>query len=81
VVRGALEIAAAVYFRRILDREWALITTGSLSILLGLLLAVFPWAGALAMVLLIAAFGLVMGVRWIILAFRIHGLRNQFEEL
>jgi uncharacterized membrane protein HdeD (DUF308 family) len=81
VVRGALDIAAAVYFRRILRREWILIATGLLSILLGIVWAAFPQAGALAMVWLIATYGLVMGMRWIILAFRIRGLGRRAEEL
>jgi uncharacterized membrane protein HdeD (DUF308 family) len=81
VVSGALEIAAAVYFRRILRQEWALITVGASSILLGLVLAAFPQAGALALVWAIASYGLVIGVRWIVLAFRIRTLGRRAEEL
>ena len=81
VVKGALDIAAAVYFGRILRGEWMLIATGLLSILVGIVWAAFPEAGALAMVWMTAAYGLIMGVRWIVLAFRIRGLGRQAEKL
>jgi uncharacterized membrane protein HdeD (DUF308 family) len=62
VVTGALEVAAAVSLRKLIENEWALVARGVLSVLFGVLLAVFPGAGALALTWLIGAFAIVYGV-------------------
>ncbi len=62
IVRGILEIAAAVRLRRVIEREWLFIVGGVLSVVVGLALMAFPGAGALAVVLWIGAYALVFGV-------------------
>ena len=46
IVRGALEIAAAIKLRHILPRAWLLAVSGAASVLFGVLLLVRPAAGS-----------------------------------
>ena len=74
IVTGVFEIAGAVRLRQEIEGEWALILGGVLSVIFGVLLAVLPGVGILALVWLIGAYAVVFGVLLIILAFRV---RNQ----
>jgi len=46
IVTGLLEIAAAIWLRRVLTGEWLIAASGVLSVLFGLLVLIFPEAGA-----------------------------------
>src|SRR5579871_3222987 len=48
ILTGVLEVYAAVRLRRVIDNEWALILSGVLSAVFGILLLIQPGAGALA---------------------------------
>lgn len=72
LVTGALEIAAAIRLRKIITGEWLLVLSGVASIALGVLLALFPGPGALALVLWIGAFAIVSGALLIALAFKLR---------
>src|ERR687886_144426 len=52
-VTGVFEIVAAVYLRRLISGEWLLALGGVVSVLFGVMLAVWPGAGALAVLWLI----------------------------
>jgi uncharacterized membrane protein HdeD (DUF308 family) len=73
IVSGGIELMAAYQLRDVLRREWLLALDGVISILFGLVLIVFPGAGALAVVWLIGAFAIVTGVITIMVAFRMRG--------
>lgn len=72
LVTGALEIAAAVRLRKVIDHEWLLVLSGIASIIFGVLLALFPGAGALALVLWIGAYAIVFGALLVALGFRLR---------
>lgn len=72
ILTGALEIVAAVTLRKAIKGEWLLGLGGVLSIVLGILLVLFPAAGLLTLVFWIGAYALVFGVLLTVLAFRIR---------
>jgi uncharacterized membrane protein HdeD (DUF308 family) len=79
IVRGVMEIVAAVQLRKVIKGEFWLILAGVLSVLFGILLFLFPGAGALAVVLWIGVFAIVFGILLIALAFRLRGWKKALE--
>jgi uncharacterized membrane protein HdeD (DUF308 family) len=73
VVRGIFEIAAAIQLRRVIEGEFWLILAGVLSVAFGVLMFLFPGAGAIAVLLWIGVFAVVFGVMLLALAFRLRG--------
>jgi uncharacterized membrane protein HdeD (DUF308 family) len=72
LVTGGLEIAAAIRLRKVITGEWLLVLIGIASIALGVMLALFPGTGALAVVLWIGAYALASGILMIVLSFRLR---------
>ncbi|HEY1374073.1 MAG TPA: HdeD family acid-resistance protein [Candidatus Binatia bacterium] len=72
LITGALEIAAAIRLRKVIDHEWLMVLSGILSIAFGVLLAMFPGVGALAVVLWIGAYAIIFGVLLVALGFRLR---------
>jgi len=75
VVTGLLELAAAVVLRRELRGEWLLALAGVLSVAFGVLLAVRPGEGAIAIVSVIGVFAVVFGVALLVLGVRLRRLQ------
>jgi uncharacterized membrane protein HdeD (DUF308 family) len=71
IVRGALELVAAVRLRRVISGEWLLALAGVLSILFGVAVFVFPAAGALSIAWLLGAYAFAAGVVLIALGIRL----------
>jgi uncharacterized membrane protein HdeD (DUF308 family) len=80
VVRGILELAAAIRLRKVIQGEWILILGGLISIILGFVLFVFPGAGAISMAWLIGAYAVVFGILIIALGFRLRALKKVVEK-
>ena len=74
IVTGAAEIVAAYRLRKAISGEWLLVLQGILSIAFGVYVWLFPGAGALAVVWLIATFAIASGVILLMLAFRMRSL-------
>jgi uncharacterized membrane protein HdeD (DUF308 family) len=72
VVTGAIEIVLAIRLRRVIRGEAWMGLAGVASILFGVLLVVFPAAGALSLVWLIAAFAIVFGAFEIAIGWRLR---------
>ena len=72
IITGIFEVIAAVELRREITNEWFLIISGALSVVFGLLLLLFPGAGALALIWLIGAYAVLFGVLLIALAFQLR---------
>src|SRR6185369_16473445 len=73
-VRGIFEIVMAIQLRKEISYEWALIVSGLISIIFGIVLVANPGAGALALVWVIGVFALLFGIMMIVFAFRVRGL-------
>jgi uncharacterized membrane protein HdeD (DUF308 family) len=71
IVTGLMQIIGAIRLRKEIEGEWLLILSGALSVLFGIILIVQPGAGALAVVWLIGATAVVMGILYVALAFRL----------
>jgi uncharacterized membrane protein HdeD (DUF308 family) len=74
IVTGGLEIAAAIRLRKVISNEWLLALSGIASLGFGILLFLFPGAGALTVVVWIGAYALVFGALVVALAFRLRSL-------
>jgi uncharacterized membrane protein HdeD (DUF308 family) len=72
VLAGVLRLATAVRLGRQGQRDWRLILTGALAVILGLALAVFNDLGVIAIGALIGVFLLLIGVFQIILGIRLR---------
>jgi uncharacterized membrane protein HdeD (DUF308 family) len=72
LVTGAFEIAAAVRLRRVISGEWLLLIAGLLSIVLAVLVALFPGTGALLLVWWLGAYAFAYGVVSLVLALRVR---------
>ncbi len=73
ILHGVFEVVAAVKLRKEIDNEWLLGLAGLASIGFGVLLFLFPGAGALSVVWLIGAYAVAFGVVLIALGFRLKG--------
>ena len=72
VIRGVLELVAAVRLRRIISGEWLLGTAGVLSVLFGLVVIAFPAIGVLSIALLLGAYAAAAGLVLIALGIRLR---------
>jgi uncharacterized membrane protein HdeD (DUF308 family) len=79
LITGIFEIVAAIEFRRLLTGEWMLVLGGLLSIVCGVLLFVFPAAGAVSVDWMIGVYAMVFGISEIVFAFSLNSLRREFE--
>jgi uncharacterized membrane protein HdeD (DUF308 family) len=71
---GVLEIIMAIRLRRMISGEWLLLIGGVLSVVLAILVAVYPGVGALAIIWWIGAYALAYGIITLTLALRMRHL-------
>jgi uncharacterized membrane protein HdeD (DUF308 family) len=74
---GVLEIAAAIRLRKEIPGEGWMILSGVASLVFAILVMLFPGAGALGLLWLIAAYAIIFGVMLMILGFRLLGHRSR----
>lgn len=72
LLTGILEIVAAVELRKAIEGEWMLVLGGVLSIVFGILMVVFPAAGVLSVIWLIAFYAVLFGAALIALSLRLR---------
>ena len=77
IFSGLLDIAMAIRIRKEIENEWTLATAGVLSIAFGAIVVIFPGAGALALIWLIALYAILIGALFIVLGFRIRSRGGQ----
>jgi uncharacterized membrane protein HdeD (DUF308 family) len=71
---GVLQVIMAIRLRRVISGEWLLILGGIVSIVLAILVALFPGVGALAIIWWLGAYAIAYGVIMLTLALRIRHL-------
>jgi uncharacterized membrane protein HdeD (DUF308 family) len=76
ILTGVLEIVAGIRLREVIANEMLLILMGVISTLFGILIIIFPGAGALAIIIWIGAYAVVFGIILIALAFRLRSFRE-----
>jgi uncharacterized membrane protein HdeD (DUF308 family) len=76
IIVGALEITAAVRLRKVIDGEWMMALAGIASILFGVLILGYPASGALAVLLWIGTYSIIIGAVLIGLGFRLRAWRR-----
>jgi len=76
IVTGAVEIWTAIRLRRVIEGEVWLGLAGVASILFGVVLFLFPGAGALSLVWLIGSGAIVFGVFLVLLGWRLRGVNE-----
>jgi uncharacterized membrane protein HdeD (DUF308 family) len=74
LVTGVLELIAAIRFRREVRGEWLLALSGLLSIAFGVLVFLFPAAGAVGIAWILGAYAAAAGVVLIVLGMRLRSL-------
>ena len=72
IATGIMQIIGAFKLREEITDEWLLIASGVLSVAFGVLLAMWPKAGALAMVLVIGSFAIMYGILLVMFALRLR---------
>lgn len=75
IITGVFEIVAAIRLRQEITNEWLLILSGALSVLFGIVIAIFPRSGALGVIWIIGVYAIAFGVLLILLSFRLRGMR------
>jgi len=78
IFTGAFQIAAAIRLRKELTGEWLMALGGAASVVFGVLLLLFPGAGALAVVWWIGAYAIVFGVLLLALAFSLRRWSREY---
>lgn len=79
IATGIAEIAAAVRLRRVITNEWLLGLSGVLSVAAGVVIFVWPNAGAVAISWVIGVYAIVFGAVLIWFATRLRGMRSTGE--
>jgi uncharacterized membrane protein HdeD (DUF308 family) len=74
IVTGALELVAAIKLRQDIHGEWLLALSGILSIAFGLLVLVFPFAGAVGISWVLGSYAMVGGIILIALGVRLRSV-------
>jgi uncharacterized membrane protein HdeD (DUF308 family) len=74
IARGLVEIASGIALRRVFEGEWMLMLSGALSVAFGVLLLARPGSGALAVVVLIGLYLIVLGAISTALGLRLRTL-------
>jgi uncharacterized membrane protein HdeD (DUF308 family) len=81
VTTGIFEIVAAIQFRKVISGEWAIVISGLMSVLFGILLFVFPAAGAVSLVWLIGMYAIAFGIMTLVFAFRLRSLSRNLKTV
>ena len=79
IVVGTLQVISAYQLRGQVDGDGWFALGGILAIVLGVLLVVYPAAGVISLVWLIAAWAIVSGVSSLVLAYRLRQVKSTLD--
>jgi uncharacterized membrane protein HdeD (DUF308 family) len=74
IVTGAIELAAAIKLRKEISGEWMLALSGILSMAFGILVLVFPFAGAVGISWVLGSYAMIGGIVLIGLGVRLRSM-------
>ncbi len=77
---GSLTIVAAIELRKVIEDEWLLGLSGAAGLLFGVSLAVYPEAGIVVLLSMIAAYAVITGILHIALGLRLRHLHTATEQ-
>jgi uncharacterized membrane protein HdeD (DUF308 family) len=77
IFTGIFEIVAAVRLWRVVGQEWLLLLSGIASVVFGFFAVSVPAAGALAIVVWVAAYALIFGILLVGFGFRLRRLAQR----
>jgi uncharacterized membrane protein HdeD (DUF308 family) len=77
IAAGVMQIAAAIRLRREVEGEWLWVLSGILTVGLGVLLFLYPGAGILSVIWLVAALAIVWGILLVMLSFKLKGMKGK----
>jgi uncharacterized membrane protein HdeD (DUF308 family) len=80
IVIGVMEIIGGIAYSKEIEGEWAVILSGLLWVAFGVMLLIWPNAGVVAVLALIATFAIIRGVMLIVAGARLRRLRGQFTQ-
>jgi uncharacterized membrane protein HdeD (DUF308 family) len=81
IVGGATQVYMSYQLRKEIQGEWLLALSGIAAIAFGVLLIVYPGAGLLSVLALVATFAIIYGVILLILAWKLRGMANNVNDL
>jgi uncharacterized membrane protein HdeD (DUF308 family) len=80
IITGILEVVAAIGLRKVISNEWVMVLSGLASVVFGVLIAIWPREGALAIIWVIGAYAIVFGALLIVLGFRLRSVGHDLER-
>jgi uncharacterized membrane protein HdeD (DUF308 family) len=76
ILIGVAEVSAAIRWRKVLTGEWVLVLAGAVSVIFGIVLALAPVPGALALSLTIGFYAIVYAGTMSVLAYHVRRWEN-----
>lgn len=80
ILTGILEFAAGVESTGLVRGAWTYWVGGLLSVAVGVLIALAPISGALAIVWLIGIYAIVLGITRVVFAYRMHEVKTDMKS-
>src|SRR5262249_6310955 len=81
IVTGVMEIVFAIQFRREIPNEVWLIISGAVSLILVVLVILYPRSGALGVIWIIGIYAIIYGILLIVASFRLRNLHGPTEAM
>lgn len=80
IFTGIMEIIAAIRLSKEIGNQWSLVLAGILSVVLGVLLLVYPSSGAVGLIWAIGIYAILFGILIVYLAFKVRGYAKQITS-